>query len=311
MDSAPPPPPKDVPSSSGSASVPTIVHTDVEGSTSTDLSSLTPLELQQLNQNIMNESASRAPLISESMPIGKLREEYESGASSTFVMQIDYLKGQGYSHIRRTRGDGDCFYRSLAFAWIGRMLKSRNQTIDVAKSLSLLDSTLLILKAAGFQDLVYEDFYDVLISLIRQIVVPEPNGSTLTEAILLEAFQDAEVSNCIVVFLRLLTSAAIRTDPDTYAPFLFHPESGLEVLPQEYCERFVEAIQVEADHVQITALTKILKLNIEVAYLDGHNEDGSVNFVQFHNVPPEDFENPPVLLYRPGHYDILEQDTQF
>lgn len=72
------------------------------------------------------------------------------------------------------------------------MLKSRNQTIDVAKSLSLLDSTLLILKAAGFQDLVYEDFYDVLISLIRQIVVPEPNGSTLTEAILLEAFQDAE-----------------------------------------------------------------------------------------------------------------------
>ena len=45
------------------------------------------------------------------MPIGKLREEYESGASSTFVMQIDYLKGQGYSHIRRTRGDGDCFYR--------------------------------------------------------------------------------------------------------------------------------------------------------------------------------------------------------
>ena len=72
------------------------------------------------------------------------------------------------------------------------MLKSRNQTIDVAKSLSLLDSCLLILKAAGFQELVFEDFYDVLISLIRQIVVPEPSGSTLTEEILLEAFQDAE-----------------------------------------------------------------------------------------------------------------------
>ena len=59
-------------------------------------------------------------------------------------------------------------------------------------ALSLLDSTLLILNAAGFQELVYEDFYDVLISLIRQIVVPEPNGSTLTDEILLEAFQDAE-----------------------------------------------------------------------------------------------------------------------
>lgn len=72
------------------------------------------------------------------------------------------------------------------------MLTARNNTIVVAKALSLLDSTLVILKAAGFQEMVFEDFYDVLISLIRQIVVPEPDGSTLTLPILLEAFQDAE-----------------------------------------------------------------------------------------------------------------------
>ena len=81
---------------------------------------------------------------------------------------------------------------ALAFAWIERMLYSPKQTLDVAKALSLLDSTLVMLKAAGIQELVYEDFYDVLISLIRQIVVPEPDGSTLTPEILLEAFQDAE-----------------------------------------------------------------------------------------------------------------------
>ena len=52
------------------------------------------------------------------------------------------------------------------------------------------------------------------------------------------------------------------------------------------------------DHVQITALTKMLKINIDIAYLDGHGDDGSVSFVQFYNIPPEDFENPPVLLYR-------------
>ena len=62
----------------------------------------------------------------------------------------------------------------------------------MAKALSLLDLSLPILKAAGFQEMVFEDFYDVLISLIRQIVVPEPDGSTLTLPILLEAFQDAE-----------------------------------------------------------------------------------------------------------------------
>ncbi|KAI5118472.1 hypothetical protein M0805_003733 [Coniferiporia weirii] len=270
------------------------------------MSSLSPLELQQLTQNMLDETASTRPLITESIPLAALREEYENGSGS-FIQQIDYLRSQGFTNIRRTRGDGDCFYRSLAFAWIERMIISRNQTVDVAKSLSLLDSSLLILKAAGFQELVFDDFYDVLISLIRQIVVPEPDGSTLTTSILLEAFQDSEVSNCIVVFLRLLTSAVIRTDPEAYAPFLFHPESGDDIAPQEFCERYVEACGKEADHVQITALTKALKLNVEVAYLDGHSSDGSVSFVPFQNVPPNDFENQLALLYRPGHYDILEK----
>ena len=120
------------------------------------------------------------------------------------------------------------------------------------------------LETAGFEKLVYEDFYDVLTSVIRQIVVPEPNGTILTRRVLLEAFQDLEgtsylsyfspclnsnthiVSNCIVVFLRLLTSATIRTDPETYEPFLFNPETGDDVTPQEFCERFVEACGKEA-----------------------------------------------------------------
>ncbi|EJD04980.1 cysteine proteinase [Fomitiporia mediterranea MF3/22] len=304
MSGAPQPPPKDT--SSGGVPTDGSLQPQAGDGASLDMSSLSPLEVSQLTQNILDESASERPLISDSMPLSALRTEYENGSGS-FVKQIDYLLSQGFGGIRRTRGDGDCFYRSLAFAWVERLMNSPKQTLDVAKSLSMLDEKLLLLKAAGFQELVYEDFYDVLISLIRQIVVPEPDGSTLTPGILLEAFQDAEVSNCIVVFLRLLTSAVIRTDPISYAPFLLHPETGAEITPQEFCERYVEASGKEADHVQITALTKILKLNVEVAYLDGHDPDGSVSFVEFHNMPPDDFVDPPVLLYRPGHYDILER----
>ncbi|THH09672.1 hypothetical protein EW145_g1856 [Phellinidium pouzarii] len=331
MSSAPEPPPKDVPPETITlveSSIPTIVEPNASGTSAeaSDMSSLSPFELQQLTQNVLDETASSRPLITESIPLAALREEYENGSGS-FVQQIDYLRSLGFTNIRRTKGDGDCFYRSLAFAWIERMLISpRNQTVEVAKALSMLDSALLILKAAGFQELAFEDFYDVITSLIRHIVVPEPDGETLTPQILLEAFQDLEgalrisrnrklgltgidmtVSNCIVVLLRLLTSAVIRTDPEAYAPFLFHPESGDEIVPQEFCERYVEACGKEADHVQITALTKVLKLNVEVAYLDGHSDDGSVSFVEFQNVPLDDNENPLVLLYRPGHYDILEK----
>ena len=57
---------------------------------------------------------------------------------------------------------------------------------------SLLESTVPMLEKVGFQKLVFEDFYEVLESLIQQIIIPEPGGTTLTSETLLEAFQSPE-----------------------------------------------------------------------------------------------------------------------
>ena len=54
------------------------------------------------------------------------------------------------------------------------------------------------------------------------------------------------VSNSVVVYLRLVASAQIRNDPDEYAPFLFHPETGEPMGTREFCEHFVEAVGKEA-----------------------------------------------------------------
>ena len=62
----------------------------------------------------------------------------------------------------------------------------------VALAVSLLESTMPKLEDAGFQKLVFEDFYEVFLSLIQQIIVPEPGGTTLTSETLLEAFQNLE-----------------------------------------------------------------------------------------------------------------------
>lgn len=128
-------------------------------------------------------------------------------------------------------------------------MTSQDQVLEASMALSLLESSLDILEAAGFQKLVYEDFYDTLADLIRRIFMPGQDGFTLSSSSLLEAFQNAEVSNSIVVFLRLLTSATIRTDEDNYAPFLFHPEIGDQLAPREFCENFVEACGKEAGNV--------------------------------------------------------------
>ena len=154
---------------------------------------------------------------------------------------------------------------ALGFAYVERILQASDKEIAVASALSTLESSISLLEYAEFEKLVYEDFYDVFASLVNQVVVPEHNGTVLTTNTLIEAFQSPEgdravlyraqslnalpyliVSNSIVVFLRLLTSAQIRIKPDDYAPFLFHPESEEPMDTQGFCENFVEAVGKEA-----------------------------------------------------------------
>jgi len=284
-----------------------------------DLQALSDHDIFRLTQELKDSEANHRPLIAPVTPLLALQLEYEE--SPIIVKKIDWLvKHWHYNGIRRTRGDGDCFYRSLAFAYIEQILTSPDPSLAVATSLSHLDSTLPLLEQAGFQPIVYEDFYESLTSLINEVVTPGASGKTLTKQTLLEAFQHAETSNSIVVFLRLLTSAFIRLSPeDDFLPFLFHPETGEMQTVQQFCETFVEAFGREADHPQMLALSKALRVRIKVAYLDQSaspsaiKPDGSmrVDFVDFEpEGAEEDGTKPVVLLYRPGHYDTLEENAE-
>lgn len=51
-------------------------------------------------------------------------------------------------------------------------------------------------------------------------------------------------------------------DPDTYAPFLFHPDTGMEITPHEFCERYVEAFGKEAGELNRSFLFLFRKLFI-------------------------------------------------
>ncbi|CUA76553.1 Ubiquitin thioesterase otubain-like [Rhizoctonia solani] len=296
-----------------------------------DLQSLSDEDIFALTQNIKNEEASRRPLVSPISPLSELRLEFSpfadvigatdsglsdyEGPNANVLRKIDWLrKHGGWQAIRRTRGDGDCFYRSLAFAYVEKIMTAPEPGLAVATSLSHLESTLPLLERAGFQKIVFEDFYEAFAELIQQ-VVPTPGKLPLTNESLLEQFQNPEISNSIVVFLRLLTSAYIRLSPeDDFTPFLIHPDTGEIIDVRTFVETFVEATGREADHPQIMALSRALRVRIEVAYLDNSNgtplEDGTlpIDFVKFSTEgSEEDGMKPVVLLYRPGHYDTLEE----
>jgi ubiquitin thioesterase protein OTUB1 len=78
---------------------------------------------------------------------------------------------------------------ALAFAYVEQVLYAPEQEMAVATSLSTLESTLPMLEQAGFQKMVFEDFYDVLVTLVEQVVAPEQGGKKMTPEHLLKLFQ--------------------------------------------------------------------------------------------------------------------------
>jgi len=201
------------------------------------------------------------------------------------------------------------FYRSLAYSYVERIMFSDDVGLAVAHAQSVLERTLTLLQQAGFDKIAYEDFYETFIDVIDMIVKPDPQGNKLNSQSLLNFFQTPELSNSVVVYLRMVTSALMRSDPDAFEGFLTHPDTEELLSVREFCERFVEATGREADHPQIAALTRALSVSVHVAYLAGGMSDNSpnVNFVKFDPDGSEDTGSKPVtLLFRPGHYDILE-----
>ncbi|KAG8997515.1 hypothetical protein FRB94_007640 [Tulasnella sp. JGI-2019a] len=277
----------------------------------TSLTSLSAHEISVLTQQLKEEQANTRPLISAALDISVLRAEYEHG-NQAIREKIGWLQSQGWHGMRRTRGDGDCFYRSLAYAYVERLIHAQDRGLAVATARSILERSLPLLELAGFEKMVYEDFYDTFVYAIDSVVKPDEYGKTLDETGLLKFFQTPELSNSVVVFLRLVTSAQIRADPESFEPFLFNPDTFEPVSVRTFCETQVEATGKEADHPQITALTRALSINVHVAYLDGSTgTGGTVDFVKFE--PVEDAEDdgakPVTLLFRPGHYDILEYNA--
>lgn len=53
-------------------------------------------------------------------------------------------------------------------------------------------------------------------------------------------------SNYIVMFMRMLTSAEIRGNPDEYEPFVIHPDLGEKIGVKKFCETVVEVLGKEA-----------------------------------------------------------------
>ena len=220
-----------------------------------------------------------------------------------------------YQGMRRVKGDGNCFYRSLLMGWMERLLTLpmnerslvwtrlipevsadlANQMADQARRKELL------LLAAAFAK--------------RTRLLCE-NGAT--EDQLLAAARKSEETGESLRWLRLVTAGYLRQQSERFEPsVVLEDGTSFEV----FCEAEVERMGVEADEPQVQALSSALGLRLRVEYLDSSAMPWSNRSGMHRHVvcgPPTSgvvsgacphFGRRPTLaaclLFRPGHYDLL------
>ncbi|KAG2196100.1 hypothetical protein INT46_005771 [Mucor plumbeus] len=251
---------------------------------------LTDEQILEFEQQIKDEEAQKIPLVCQEASIETLQEEFKN--NEPFLKKISNLS-KAHDKIRKCRGDGNCFYRALAFAWFESAMKDKAK-YDVR--LGKLKQTCDLLESSGFEKLAFEDFYEVTLQQYESLNQNDPD-------MLLVGFQSDEISNAIIMHFRFIASAYLRIHAAEYEPFLIDEMVSID----EFCSMHVEAFGRESDHLQIIALSKALDVPIQVVYLDG----GIGDDVSIHEFWPSDQDEreksktPIKLIYRPGHYDIL------
>ncbi|KAJ7875382.1 cysteine proteinase [Mycena olivaceomarginata] len=252
----------------------------------TPLDSLSPAEIAALTEKMLNNPETRTKLIAEITPISELRAEYLDGSQSV-VRQLDWLHAHGYTQFRRAARDGNCFYRSVAFSYLDRLLQAPNIPVTVARFREVLASKEFGLTVA-FQDEIHKEFSEQLYTLMQLI---EDFGIALTTEDLLDKL--LEVSDYVSYFFRLLASAEIRTNPAPYRDFIFDQEID------SFCKSQVEAVDSEADHIPMMALCNALRITLKLATLSSHVQGDVQEADVFTVISPDDAMDkdlPPILL---------------
>ncbi|KXZ47072.1 hypothetical protein GPECTOR_38g309 [Gonium pectorale] len=261
--------------------------------------------LAQQNQ-IRAEQARVSEYVGNEEPMSALKEEYING-NQNFVQKIAKLEAS-YSTFRRTRGDGNCFFRGFIYSYLESLLLARDLT-ECDRIKSVIQEWKGKLVDGGFQALVFEDAMDVLLEQVAEISKPYTN---FAHDKLLVDMRDDTISNLIVMLLRLITSCEVQRREDHFFPFILGMYDEPPATVELFCQRHVEPMGEESDHLHIVAITDALQIPVRVVYLDssglptggGSGLDATVHdFVPDSCVPGT---HPRVhLLYRPGHYDIL------
>ncbi|XP_057428752.1 OVARIAN TUMOR DOMAIN-containing deubiquitinating enzyme 1 isoform X1 [Lotus japonicus] len=265
-------------------------------------------DIMQQQHSIQADQANKVPFVGDKEPLSSLAAEYQSG--SAILLEKIKVLDQQYAAIRRTRGDGNCFFRGFMFSYLEHVLVSQDQA-EIDRIQANVEKSRTALQTLGYTELTFEDFFSLFIEQLESVIQGKETSISHEELVLRS--RDQSISDYVVMFFRFVTSAEIQKRSEFFEPFIL----GLtNTTVEQFCKSSVEPMGEESDHVHITALSDALGVPIRVVYLDRSSCDTGGVSVNHHDFMPvagdlpnasSSEKNTPfiTLLYRPGHYDIL------
>jgi len=231
----------------------------------------------------IRREAEASPPIGPQLSLDELKAQY--AGNSEFLPKVVGLQ-ERCTAMRRTRPDGNCFYRAYLFGILEQLGGQKGQHANFeARAKSSLEYCI----NAGYERVTIEDFYEEFMTCVDKII-SDP-AATMT------AFNESDV--WLVCWARCLTSAYLKTHQDEYHAFLTSHSTILE-----FCAQEVDPMNTEADHLQIVALSSFFTVPVSVVYLDrSQGEEAAEHFFQDNSSTCS--MKPVHLLYRPGHYDLI------
>lgn len=174
--------------------------------------------------------------------------------------------------------------------------------MEYARIKSIVDSSLSWVCSLGYEESTIEMFHEELVHLLEYCIDKTADVETLHEKL----NEEHSTSDYCTWYLRVLTASQMKSDPDTYLPYLLvddyegmNSTSGMDV--STFCSREVEPMNRECGMVQVAALAGCLGVRVKIEYMDGRSTTGMV----CHEFGEGNAGMEITLLYRPGHYDIL------
>lgn len=190
-------------------------------------------DILAFEEEIRQKEVKTTPLLGKIEPIQSLKDHYRQG-SPAFTSKLEQLEQRGYRTFRKCRGDGNCFYRAFAFLVLEYLIDHPDK---VQRNLDRLYDNRGAMLTVGFQEFAFGDFEEEFKGFMECIPALVLNGREAAVRQLEESFNSDMISNSIVVYMRLLTSAYMKMNADSYIPFL---EDGQTI--DIFCSMQVEAM---------------------------------------------------------------------